>query len=85
MFGPDPIKRPYKGYVIQGGAEPLGPGSNQWLAAGTVLLKRPDKSVLRVDLCRSPAFAYEDGDLAAWFALGLVAPRHSTVIVFPST
>jgi hypothetical protein len=67
MFGPESMERPYKGYMIEGGAQSLGPNSKLWVAVGTVLLKRPDSSVLRVHDYRDPMLAYEDGDIAALF------------------
>ncbi len=71
MFGPESLERPYKGYVVEGSAEPLSPHSNLWAAVASVLLKKPDSSVLRVDHYRDSILAYEDGDLAAWFGLGI--------------
>lgn len=49
MFGPEPLERPYKGYVVEGSAEALGPSSNLWGAIATVLLKKLNRTVLRVD------------------------------------
>jgi hypothetical protein len=71
MFGPESLERPYKGYVVEGSAESQGPGCNLWAAVANVLLKKPDSSVLRVDHYRNPILVYEDGDLAAWFGLGI--------------
>ena len=71
MFGPEPLRRPYKGYVVKGDAEPLAPYSDLWVAVASVLLQMPDNSVLRVDHYEDPILAYEDGDLAAWFGLGI--------------
>ena len=36
----------------------------------TVLLKKPDGTLLMVYQYRDPVLAYEEGDLAAWFGLG---------------
>jgi hypothetical protein len=71
MFGPESLERPYRGYVVEGSAESLGPNCNLWVAIGRVLLKKPNSSVLMVDRYRNPSLAYEDGALAAWFGLGI--------------
>jgi hypothetical protein len=71
MFGPESLERPYKGYRIEGGAQSQGPNSNLWLSVATVLLKKPDGTLLQVDQYRDPLLAYESGDLAAWFGLGV--------------
>src|SRR4030095_2902301 len=71
MFGPESLERPYRGYVVEGSAESLGPNCNLWVAIGRVLLQKPNSSVLMVDRYRNPILAYEDGDLAAWFGLGI--------------
>lgn len=71
MFGAAPLDRPYKGYIIEGSAEPLAPYSDLWAAVATVLLKKPGGSVLQVERHRVPMLTYEDGDLAAWFGLGI--------------
>ena len=71
MFRPKPLERPYEGYIIEGSAEPLGPHSELWVAVATVLLKKPGGSVLQVEHYRNPMLAYDDGDLAAWFGLGI--------------
>jgi hypothetical protein len=71
MFGPESLERPYRGYVVEGSAESLGPNCNLWVAIGSVLLKKPNSSVLMVDRYQNPILAYEDGDLAAWFGLGI--------------
>jgi len=71
MFGPKPVERPYKGYLIEGSAQPLGPYSNLWVPVATVLLKKPSGSVLQVERYRDELLEYDDGELAAWFGLGI--------------
>ena len=71
MFSPKPIHRAYNGYIVEGSAQPLGPHSDLWIAVGTILLKKPEGSVLQVEHYQSPTLAYENGDLAAWFGLGI--------------
>jgi hypothetical protein len=71
MFGRESLERSYRGYVVEGSAEAVEPGSNLWFAAATVLLNKPDSSVLSVYRFRDPVLAYEDGTLAAWFGLGI--------------
>jgi hypothetical protein len=68
VLGHPRFERPYKDYLIEGSAQPLGPHSDLWIAVGTVLLQG---SVLQVEHYQNPALAYENGDLAAWFGLGL--------------
>src|SRR5688572_10522876 len=40
MFVPEPLKRPYKGYVVEGSAEALAPHSDLWFAVAGVLLEK---------------------------------------------
>jgi hypothetical protein len=51
--------------------EPPGPYSDLWIPIATVLLRKPSGSVLQVERYRDEQLAYEDGDLAAWFGLGI--------------
>lgn len=71
MFNAPRLERPYRGYVVQGTSEPPGPYSDLWVPVATVLLKKPAGSVLQVERYRDEMLAYEDGDLAAWFGLGV--------------
>jgi hypothetical protein len=71
MFANTPLERLYKGYVVKGTAESLGPHSDLWVAVATVLLKKPQGSVLQVECYRDPMLAYEQAALAAWFGLGI--------------
>jgi hypothetical protein len=71
MFNAPRLERPYRGYVVQGTAESPGPYSDLWVPVATVLLKKPAGSVLQVERYRDEMLAYEDGDLAAWFGLGV--------------
>jgi hypothetical protein len=71
MFGPESLERPYKGYRIEGGAQSEGPNSNLWFSVATVLLKKLDGTLLQVHQYRDPLLAYDNGDLAAWFGLGI--------------
>jgi hypothetical protein len=71
VFSPKPIHRAYNGYIVEGSAQPLGPQSDLWIAVATVLLKKPQGSVLQVKHYQNPTLAYENGDLAAWFGLGI--------------
>jgi hypothetical protein len=71
VFSPKPIHRAYNGYIVEGSAQLLGPHSDLWIAVGTVLLKKPEGSVLQVEHYQNPTLAYENGDLAAWFGLGI--------------
>jgi hypothetical protein len=71
MFNAPRLERPYRGYVVQGTAEPPGPYSDLWVPIATVLLKKPAGSVLQVERYRDEQLAYDDGDLAAWFGLGV--------------
>jgi hypothetical protein len=71
VLGHPRLERSYKGYLIEGSAEPVGPGTNLLLTTATVLLKRPDASLLRVNHFRDRLLTYEDADLAAWFGLGI--------------
>jgi hypothetical protein len=71
MFNAPRLERPYRGYVVQGTAEPPGPYSDLWVPIATVLLKKPAGSVLEVERYRDEQLADEDGDLAASFGLGI--------------
>jgi hypothetical protein len=71
MFRPAPLERPYKGYVVEGRAEPLDAHSDLWVSVATVLLQKPAGSVLQVECYRDPILAYDDGNLAARFGLGI--------------
>jgi hypothetical protein len=71
VFGPKPIHRAYNGYIVEGSAQPLGPHSDLWIAVATVLLKKPEGSVLQIEHYQNPTLGYENGDLAAWFGLGI--------------
>jgi hypothetical protein len=71
MFDAPRLERPYRGYVVEGTAEPPGPYSDLWVPIATVLLKKPSGLVLQVERYRDSMLAYEDGDLAAWFGLGV--------------
>jgi hypothetical protein len=71
VFSPKPIHRAYNGYIVEGSAQSLGPHSDLWIALGTVLLEKPEGSVLQVEHYQNPTLAYENGDLAAWFGLGI--------------
>ena len=70
-FGPELLEVPYKGYVTQGSAGPCGPGSHGWLTTATILLHKPDQTVLQVDEFQHSLLRYDDGDVAAWFGLGI--------------
>ena len=39
MLGQPRFERPYEGYLIEGSAEPVSPGTNLLFATATVLLK----------------------------------------------
>jgi hypothetical protein len=71
MFGHARLERFYKGYLIEGSAEPVGPGTNLHFATATVLLKKPDVSLLRVDHFQNGLMTYDNAELAAWFGLGI--------------
>jgi hypothetical protein len=71
VLGHSRFERPYKDYLIEGSAQPLGPNSDLWIAVATVLLRKSSGSVLQVGRYRDPLLAYENGDLAAWFGLGI--------------
>jgi hypothetical protein len=71
MLEPTRLERGYKGYIIEGGAQPLGPHSDLWVPVATVLLKKPGGSVLQVERYLDPVLAYEDSDLTAWFGRGI--------------
>jgi hypothetical protein len=57
MFRPASLERPYKGYVVEGRAEPLDAGSDLWVSVATVLLQKPARSVLQVEQYRDPILA----------------------------
>jgi hypothetical protein len=71
MLERETLERPYKGYVVEGQAEPVGPHSDLWVPIGKVLLSRPDGSVLQIERFRNEILADEDGAVAAWFGLGI--------------
>ena len=71
MFGHVRLERSYKGYLIEGSSESVGPGTDLYFATATVLLKKPDVSLLRVDHFQNPLLTYDDANLAAWFGLGI--------------
>ena len=71
MFRSATLQRPYKGYLLAGSAVPLAPESNLWVVVATVLLNKPGGSVLQVKQCQNAMLSYEDGDIAAWFGLGI--------------
>ena len=62
------LKSPYKGYVIEGSAESAGP-DDLLFATATVLLEKPEVSVLRVYHFQDRLLVYDNADLAAWFGL----------------
>jgi hypothetical protein len=63
------LERQYKGYVIEGSAESAGP-DDLLFATATVLLEKPDVSVLRVYHFQDLLLVYDNADLAAWFGCG---------------
>ena len=71
MFGHVRLERSYKGYLIEGSSESVGPGTDLHFATATVLLKKPDVSLLRIDHFPNPLLTYDDANLAAWFGLGI--------------
>src|SRR4051812_43426936 len=65
------LQQPYKGYTINGSAEPVHNDLNRWFATGRVLLMGANHSCLEVQRVQHNLLTYEDQDLATWFGFGL--------------
>jgi len=70
VLGQPRFERPYEGYLIEGSAEPVSPGTNLLFATATVLLKSLTFRFLRVDRFQDRLLAY--ADLAPWFGSGIM-------------
>src|SRR5262245_8652852 len=65
------LTQSYKGYTIHGDAAPVHNDINLFFAQGSVLLLRPDNTLLQVERLDYPLLTYEYDHLASWFGLFL--------------